>query len=258
MQPGLYSLNKILIKVGNITFYHNASVPEASSFELLQNDEASLGSSANSHKPCIQVYPQPKAFEAQADHCKDIHLEKTRSVEITISSGRNDISGGKLSVRAGTAGLRVHTAEAEVSSAQLEITDRSKPDLLLLGELAAESNAKIRAPYTLESDVKEITVRLEVTYTTEHGDFTFACAPRISVLLPLGVWGKVGPNSSFRDADGKIRKKNGRCDRCREKLKGPNIWVCEVGLCGTLICGGCWEEYEGDRTGGVSRTGKDS
>ena len=56
------------------------------------------------------------------------------------------------------------------------------------------------------------------------------------------IWGKVGLNSPYRDADGKIRKKKGRCDRCREELKGPNVWLCEVGLCGTMICRGCWEE----------------
>ena len=37
------------------------------------------------------------------------------------------------------------------------------------------------------------------------------------------IWGKVGSNSPYRDTDGKIRKKNGRRDRCREKLKGSGV-----------------------------------
>lgn len=187
MQPGLYTLDKILIHVGNITFHQDTSAPEAGSFELLQNGEAPVGFSATSQKPRVHVYPQPKAFEARAEHSKDIHLEKTRSIEITLSSGWNSISSGKLSVRAGTAGLRLHTAKAEVAGCQLEISDSSKPGLLGFGELAAESNIKIIVPYTVENDLKDITVRLEVTYTTEYGDFVFACAPSISILLPLGV-----------------------------------------------------------------------
>jgi len=187
MQPGLYTLDKILINVGNITFHQDTSAPEAGSFKLLQIGEAPVGLSATSQKPRVHVYPQPKAFEARAEHSKDIHLEKTRSIEITLSSGWNSISSGKLSVRAGTAGLRLHTAKAEVAGGQLEISDSSKPGLLGFGELAAESNIKIIVPYTVENDLKDITVRLEVTYATEHGEFVFACAPSISILLPLGV-----------------------------------------------------------------------
>lgn len=187
MQAGLYSLDKVLINVGKITFHQDTSTPEAGAFELLQNGESPLGLSGNSQKPRINVYPQSNALEARAEHCKDIHLENTRSIEISLSSGWNSISGGRLSVRAGTAGLRLHTAKAEVADGQLDIRDSSKPGLLEFGELAAESNTKINVPYTLENDLKNITVRLEVIYTTEHGEYTFACTPSISTLLPLGV-----------------------------------------------------------------------
>lgn len=187
MQAGLYMMDRFLVNVGNITFHQDTSAPEASSFELLQNGEAPLGSQTNNHKPRIHVYPQPKAFEARAEHCKDIHLEKTRSIEVTLSSGWNSVSSGKLSVRAGTAGLRLHTAKAEVVDGQLDVLDSSKPGLLEFGELAAESDIKINVPYTLENDIKDIIVRLEVAYATEHGEFVFACTRSISILLPLGV-----------------------------------------------------------------------
>lgn len=187
MQPGLYTLDKILINVGNITFHQDTSATEASSFDLLQNGEAPLGTSVDSQNPRIRVYAQLRAFEVRAEHCNNIHLERTRSIQITLSSGWNSVSGGILSIRAGTAGLRLRTADVEVTDGPLDIRDSSKPGILGIGELAAESNIKINVPYTLENDLKEITVRLEVTYTTEHGDFTFACAPKISILLPLGV-----------------------------------------------------------------------
>ena len=186
MQPGIYELDKIIVKSGNILFQHDVSTPATGLFTL-SRDTASADLRDAHEGPRIHVYPQPQSLEARAEHCKDIHLEETRSIVVALSSGWNSVSMGQLSVRAGTAGLRLHTAEAQLPYDEIGLKDRSKPGLFQFGQLAAESEVKIQIPYTIESDLKEITVRLEVTYTTGHGDFTFACAPKIPILLPVGV-----------------------------------------------------------------------
>lgn len=53
MQAGLYALDKVSINIGNITFHHETAVPEAGTFELLQNGDGPLGPSTNSQKPRI-------------------------------------------------------------------------------------------------------------------------------------------------------------------------------------------------------------
>lgn len=187
MQPGIYTVDKVIIKSENIIFQHEALVREKSLFTVSPNDSSATDSKDGREEPPLHVYPQPTSFEARAEHCKEIHLEKTRSIEVVLSSGWNKIFRGTLSIRAGTAGLRLHTADTEVLNARPEIIDKSKPGLIQFSELASEAEARMKIPYTLESELKEIVVRLEITYTIEHGEFTFACAPRISILLPLGV-----------------------------------------------------------------------
>lgn len=188
MQPGLYAMKEIVIRAGNVTFQHDASVVHISPLSVLQGDTTSFDPNDSvSRESCIHVYPQPGAFEARLAHCKDIHLEKIRSIEITLSSGWNTISGGQLAVRSGTAGLRLHTAEAAALDDPFDITVDAKPGAIRFGAFDAETEKRIKIPYTLESDLKEIIVRLEITYKTEHGDYTFTCAPKISILLPVGV-----------------------------------------------------------------------
>ena len=64
------------------------------------------------------------------------------------------------------------------------MVDQSQPGILGFGELFAESKMVLRIPYDLESDLKEITIKVEISYTTPMGDFTYACNPKISSLCP--------------------------------------------------------------------------
>ena len=187
MQPGVFKLDKIAIKAGNITFQHDASLSDANPFQDLPGVASSMDLENAHEEPRIYVYPQPKSFDARAKHSNDIHLDKTRTIEITLSSGRHDVTGGKISIRSGTAGLRLHTADAEALDDQLEMKDKAKPGLLSFRGFAAGTELKFKVPYNLESELKEIDIRLEVTYTTQYGDFAFVCSPKISILLPLGV-----------------------------------------------------------------------
>lgn len=135
----------------------------------------------------VLVWPQAHALDVRMMHHNEIHLEKPRSIIIEISSGWNDITQGKLSLRAASAGLRIHTADAALFRGDSTLLDQSQTGSIYFGKVLANSALVIKFPYALESDLKEITVKIEVSYTTTKGDFIYSCNPRIPILLPLGV-----------------------------------------------------------------------
>ena len=135
----------------------------------------------------LLIWPAPRNLEARVTHCEDVNLDLPRSINVELSSGENDISRGKLLLRAASAGLRLHTAKALVDKGKLTITDRIQPGTIAFVGLLVGTTAYIRVPYSVENDLKDIVVRVEVTYTTSEGDFTYACNSKVSILLPLAI-----------------------------------------------------------------------
>ena len=187
MIPAWYVPNKIALTMQNIEFTKNLSPPHREGLSIGSGDPISLGSVDNINRVRILVWPSPRALEARLSLYNRIHLEQPRSVELQISSGWNSILSGKLLLRSGSAGLRLRTADALLMSTNTNIVDQSQPGIIGFGELSADTTMGLRVPYDLESDLSEITVKMEILYTTAKGDFTYAYNPRISTPLPLGV-----------------------------------------------------------------------
>lgn len=135
----------------------------------------------------ILVWPSLRALVARLSMHNKIHLEQPRSVDIEISTGLNHITHGRVLLRAGSAGLRLRTTNAQLTSGDTTVVDQSQPGILSFSELFAQTNMVLRIPYDLESDLKEITIKAEISYTTPMGDFMYACNPKIFSLLQLGV-----------------------------------------------------------------------
>lgn len=186
MNPGVYTLEKVVLRSANVTFHQDFSTQTTPTFPPV-SDRTATSALDNFPPTLIHMFPSPHAFSAQVLHSNTIHLEQPRSLEIHISSGWNSILHGRLHVRAGTAGLRLHNADAESLSAEPSITDQSQPGVIEFGEITSRKLSSIKIPYSVESDLKHIIIKLEISYTTTEGDFTFACSPKISILLPLGV-----------------------------------------------------------------------
>ena len=104
-----------------------------------------------------------------------------------ISSGWNEIIQGRLSLRAASAGLRLHTAQAEVRNGKDVITAKVQTGSISFGQIFSNNTVDILVPYSLESDLRDIMVRAEVAYTTEKGDFFYACNSKISTVLPITI-----------------------------------------------------------------------
>ena len=174
-----------MIQSENIVFTHDLTPPSRGPF-FASNRDTSSSQSVNA--PCeILVWAHPQALEARLSHCRSINLEHTRSLAVDVFTGWNNISEGRIQLRAATAGLRLHTAEAEFQSSDTHVLDQSQAGSIMFGKVTANTSIQVRIPYSLESDLKEIVVKIEIHYTTAEGDFTYACNPKISILLPVGV-----------------------------------------------------------------------
>ena len=108
-------------------------------------------------------------------------------MEIDLSSGWNDVQSGQLHVRAATAGLRLQTSEVTLIKGELELSRKSEAGVVRFGAMKAGSTAKLRMPFNLEREVNDISMKFEISYTTEKGDFSYVSTPTMSIMLPLGV-----------------------------------------------------------------------
>ncbi len=187
MLPAWYVLDQITVQSENIVFIHDLSPPTEGIFFAGNRDGMPFESTHGSHQARILVWAHSRALEARLSHSRSINLEHTRSLVIDVSSGWNNISEGRIQLRPATAGLRLHTAEAELEGSDTDILDRSQPGSIKFGALSADTTVRVRIPYSLESDLKQIVVKIEVHYTTAEGSFIYACNRKISILLPVGV-----------------------------------------------------------------------
>ncbi len=137
--------------------------------------------------PRLLLYQRPNAFDVKLFASRCLHLDRNRFLEIELSSGWNKVSSGELHIRAATAGLRLQTSDVKVVDNQLDISRRSEAGILRFGELQPESKVKILVPFNLENDAHHISLKVEVSYTTDKGTFFLASSPSISIMLPLGV-----------------------------------------------------------------------
>lgn len=186
MIPDWYLVDKITVRAENVVLTHEFSPTDGYKFFAgSRTSFSSNGSSATG--PRILVWPADRSFEVQVSLFAEIHLEQPRSILCELSSGRNVVSNGSLLVRAGSAGLRLHTANAELITEDGQISDVSQPGLICFGQIPENSVIKIRVPYRLDSEMKEISLRTEVTYTTSQGEFVSGDSHTLSVILPLGV-----------------------------------------------------------------------
>jgi len=186
MRPGWYALDKVLVQVQNLLFvYDPSSPPEASLFPnttppipLDQEDDIS--------RKRILIWAHSRSLGISISHSDSIHLSEPRSILIRISGGQKATSKGRLLLRPGSAGLRLRTAESDIINGDATL-DRPQPGIITFGVLAEKSSLSIKVPYSLENDLRDIIIGVEIDYTTEDGDFTFISNEHVSIILPLAV-----------------------------------------------------------------------
>ncbi|KAL8989335.1 MAG: hypothetical protein Q9177_001761, partial [Variospora cf. flavescens] len=181
---GWYKLEKIEVQAANIRFVYDAAVPSDNAF-LGAPPITDLINEANSTP--ILVWPDDKALAACLSLHPSTHLGQPRLLKITISSGRNEISSAIISLRACSAGLRLHTAEAEISHGNDLILDKLQSGNLSIGPLGAAAKVSMQVPYSVESDLAAIKMKIHIHYTAADKDYLYVCHGELPIQLQLSV-----------------------------------------------------------------------
>lgn len=184
---GWYRLERIELRSANLCFVYDEAVPTGKAFFDASTIIDDMNAIIEAHSAPIFVWCGERALEARVSLCKYIHLGQPRLLEVSISSGRNDISHGRMNIRACSAGLRLHTAEAEVICGNVLINDKSQAGSLGFDELNADAQFSVRIPYRLENDLTEIKVKAEVSYTVAGKEYLYICNGDLSIQLQLSV-----------------------------------------------------------------------
>ncbi|ESZ99511.1 hypothetical protein SBOR_0076 [Sclerotinia borealis F-4128] len=184
----LYAQSNILIpgsyQVTHVVLYSSKIVMEYSHDNI---GHLSTRGSSFFKCPKLLLYHRAEAFNAKLFASKCMYLDQNRSLEIELSSGWNIVTSGQLQIRAATAGLRLQTSEVSVIDGQVDISKKPEAGVVHFGAMESETLARIRVPFNLEHEVNEVTLRLEISYTTKDGEFSFATTSSVSIMLPLGV-----------------------------------------------------------------------
>jgi trafficking protein particle complex subunit 10 len=132
-------------------------------------------------------FPRNEAFEARVYLSHFIHIDRQRTIEVECSSGWNNVQRAEIRLRSASAGLRLRTANATTTSGDVTIEDRSAPGVIRITGMASETTAAFQIPYELESVLPELSVKVEVDYFTDAGQFQFHSSFTIPIELPLDV-----------------------------------------------------------------------
>ena len=188
MQPGWYILDKVYIKSSNVNFALDLSPTAQSS--LLGKDRDSVSpiiAGRTNDRNGLLVWPRSENLDLGVGHYESINLEQPSSIKVEIATGHNNVIGCQLFLRAASAGLRLHTAEAQTLNGNAKVTDKGQPGSISIGALSADTKINTIIPYSLETNLREISVRAMIEYITTKGEFVFACNTNVSIVLPLAI-----------------------------------------------------------------------
>lgn len=191
--PGIYTAQSISLATGKLVFTHDfIPIPQPSP-ALTTHATTSASSTASTS---LNFFPSPSSLMARLEMPKKIHLAHLRTVEIVVSTGNNHLKEGEMRIKSGTAGLRLMTGSVSLLSSPegaISAPLADTPGTVHLGECPKDSEIRLSLPYTSETDLSEITVRLEIDYTTKGEDgqdgqaYFFAHPVSVPIALPLAV-----------------------------------------------------------------------
>ncbi|KAI5927491.1 trafficking protein particle complex subunit 10 [Camillea tinctor] len=173
--PGSYEIDRIELTSSNLCLYH----------------ERELGHPLNGNdifkSTLVSIYHRADTLDVQLYPSKHIQLDRNNTVDIKLDSGWNEIQKVDVRVKAATGGLRLITSEATCIDSPVGFSKPPEGGLFCFDSIPRESSVRIRFPYTVEQETLNVSVRIEVSYVTEHGDFIFSKTPTIHTALALGV-----------------------------------------------------------------------
>ncbi|KAH7372031.1 trafficking protein particle complex subunit 10 [Pyrenochaeta sp. MPI-SDFR-AT-0127] len=184
---GPYVVDKIILEAKRILFVHEPVTKSESTTPLGIITSVSTQSLKAAKKSRILCFPRAESFQARIYLSHFIHIDKPRHVEVECSSGWNHIKRAEIRLKSASAGLRLRTANTSVAAGDVEVEDKPTPGVIAIGPLGANSTATLKVPYDMETILQDLTVKVEVDYFTEDGQFQYISSFTIPVELPLDV-----------------------------------------------------------------------
>lgn len=184
--PGSYLVERIVLTANNLTFLHELVAKSMLTAPVgFASNSGAVVSAAK--KLRLSFFPGPRNLMVRLEVPNQIHLEHPKATEIVLDTGGNEVLKGELRVRSATAGLRLMTAELRILEGQGVVKTNEKPGVMTLNNLKMGQIVRLRVPYTSENELTELSVKVEVDYTTNSGDFFFGDKLSVAVVLPLAV-----------------------------------------------------------------------
>lgn len=184
--PGSYLVERIVLTANNLTFLHELVAKSTQSVPVAFTSNS--GTTVSTAKKLrLSFFPAPRNLMVRLEVPNQIHLEHPKATEIVLDAGENDVLKGELRLRSATAGLRLMTAELQILDGQGVVKTSEKPGVVTLNNFKTGQIVRLRVPYTSENELTELSVKVEVDYTTENGDFFFGDKLSVAVVLPLAV-----------------------------------------------------------------------
>ncbi|XXG93779.1 hypothetical protein Hte_000028 [Hypoxylon texense] len=174
--PGSYEIDDIDLTGSNLRLHHGREVGQPLD---KTNDFIRC--------PNVVIYHRADTLDVRLHASRHIQLDRNNTVDIELDSGWNNLISAEVRVKAATGGLRLITSEAKCVGSPVDLSKPPEAGLFYLDSIPQNTKVRIRFPYTVEQETPSISVRIDVTYTTEHGTFFFSRTPVIRTALALGV-----------------------------------------------------------------------
>ncbi|KAI1428086.1 trafficking protein particle complex subunit 10 [Xylaria sp. FL1777] len=175
--PGLYEVDKIDLRAGKLCLYFERE------FGYCPPD----GATTLLKSPQVFIYHPADTLDVRLYTSKYIQLDRSNSVDIELDTGWNDLTKAEIRVKAATGGLRLLSSEAKCLDSSFGFSRPPEGGVLCVDSIPSEAKMRIWFPYTLEQDTPNISLRIEVSYETEHGSFFFSKTLTVRTSLALGV-----------------------------------------------------------------------
>ncbi|CAN9357083.1 unnamed protein product [Alternaria sp. RS040] len=185
---GPYMVDRVVLEAKRIVFVHEPFQKAEANTPLGIITSVSAHSLKAAKKARILCFPRSEAFQARIYLSHFIHIDKPRHIEVECSTGWNEVTRAEVRLKSASAGLRLRTANANVAAGDVTI-DESKPTpgVIAVGGMPANSTATLKVPYDMETILQDLTVKIDVDYFTDEGQFQYTSTFVIPVELPLDV-----------------------------------------------------------------------
>ncbi|KAK3320103.1 trafficking protein particle complex subunit 10 [Cercophora scortea] len=175
MMAGDYEADQIRLSSSNVLLHYerDPGLPPDKLLDILKS-------------PRVTLYQRANSFDVRLVGTRDVRLDKNNTLDLELLTGWNAVTSCEVKIRSATGGLRLLMSEATVPG-PTKPSKRADGGSFSFGPIPVESSVAVRFPYTVEQDVVNVAVKVEVTYSTEKGSFTFYKTSSVPIALALGV-----------------------------------------------------------------------